>query len=108
MDPQVYRDRQAAARGDMDAEAGYHRTALATLRGALHGSALDDALVLAEQAVQRGRAVRAALDVITGNEAAASFAEALALRDEPDAPTDLDDWLREMLDGSGGLVGGYL
>lgn len=108
MDAQIYRSRQAEALAALATADGHTQAIYATERGALRALDLDGALTLARQAggwVTQGNVAAAA---VTGNQAAASFAEALALRGDPDAPDDLDDWLREMLDGAGGLVGGYL
>ncbi|MGY2488262.1 copper resistance protein CopV [Cupriavidus sp. CP313] len=105
MDAQIYRTRAAKALAALDTATGYHQTAHATMRGALRASAIDDALTLSGQAGARVSAIGAALAEIQGNEAAASFAEALALRGDPDAPVDLDDWLRETLEGAGGACG---
>ncbi|WP_416047336.1 copper resistance protein CopV [Cupriavidus basilensis] len=110
MDAQIYRSRQTEALEALATADGYTQTIYATERGALRALDSDGALTLARQAggwVTQGSDAAAA---VTGNQAAAAFAEALALalRGDPDAPDDLDDWLREMLKGAGGLVGGYL
>ncbi|CAN7780775.1 copper resistance protein CopV [Cupriavidus necator] len=108
MDAQIYRARATEALAALETTCGYHQTLHATLRGALHAQALDDALALAGQAGARNNAFNTALADIQGNEAAAGFAEALSWRGEPDAPADLNDWLRETLNDAGGLLGGYL
>ena len=108
MDALIYRDRAAAALAAIDTARSYHLTAHATLRGALRAWAFDDAQALAEQAHSRTVAIGAALDAVAGYQAAASFAEALSLLGDSVAPDDLDDWLRDMLEGAGGLVDGYL
>ncbi|WP_316157858.1 copper resistance protein CopV [Cupriavidus sp. BIC8F] len=108
MDAQIYRARQAEALAALDTADSYRQTLYATERGALRALDLDGALTLAGQAGGWVTQANVAAAAVTGNQAAASFAEALSLREDPDPPDYLDDWLREMLDGAGGLVGGYL